>query len=232
MSYRADKQVLTAHTDGRTDGRTHRQTDAGNDNTRRPKLASGKKKHSSWILYRWRLSFCWGYLNPFSCIKGFVFWLDPSHKSQNASMPYPTMHHFVTEMCTHVHISVTKWCIVGYLFDALWDLWDGCIQWLGNNELNRIKNDTQKLNSSRSGFSFQWAKDLWWLWSFTSRDLDLSQAMTLTFHQQWSQAAIHHGLGRNISCWIREDWSQGTRNMIWQSVPQFHICYPCDLDND
>ena len=25
-----------------TDGRTHRQTDAGNDNTRRPKLASGK----------------------------------------------------------------------------------------------------------------------------------------------------------------------------------------------
>ena len=33
MSYRADKLV-----DGRTDGRT----DAGNDNTRRPILASGK----------------------------------------------------------------------------------------------------------------------------------------------------------------------------------------------
>ena len=28
--------------DWRTDGHTHRQTDAGNDNTRRPKLASGK----------------------------------------------------------------------------------------------------------------------------------------------------------------------------------------------
>ena len=42
MSYRADKQVLTAHMDRQTDGRTHRQTDAGNDNTRRPKLASGK----------------------------------------------------------------------------------------------------------------------------------------------------------------------------------------------
>ena len=38
MSYRAEKQVLTAH----TDEWTHRQTDAGNDNTRRPKLASGK----------------------------------------------------------------------------------------------------------------------------------------------------------------------------------------------
>ena len=42
----------------------------------------------------------------------------------------PTMHHFVTEMCTCVHISVTKWCIVGYLSGALWDLWDGSITML------------------------------------------------------------------------------------------------------
>ena len=27
----------------------------------------------------------------------------PSHKSHNASHKYPTMHHFVTEMCTHAH---------------------------------------------------------------------------------------------------------------------------------
>ena len=27
----------------------------------------------------------------------------------------------------NVHISVTKWCILGYLSDALWDLWDGSI---------------------------------------------------------------------------------------------------------
>ena len=40
---------------------------------------------------------------------------------------YTTMLHFVTEMCTCVHISVTKWCIVGYLSEALWDLWDGPI---------------------------------------------------------------------------------------------------------
>ena len=32
------------------------------------------------------------------------------------------MHHFVTEICTCVHISVTKWCIVAYLSNALWDL--------------------------------------------------------------------------------------------------------------
>ena len=35
MSYRADKQVIDTHTD--------RYTDRGDDNTRRPKLASGKK---------------------------------------------------------------------------------------------------------------------------------------------------------------------------------------------
>ena len=52
-------------------------------------------------------------------------WIYPSHKSQNAFVPYPTMQDFVTEMCTCVHISVTKWCNVGHLFGALWDLWDG-----------------------------------------------------------------------------------------------------------
>ena len=31
-----------------SDCRTHRQTDGGNDNTRRPKLASGKKRHTVW----------------------------------------------------------------------------------------------------------------------------------------------------------------------------------------
>ena len=31
--------------------------------------------------------------------------------SHNAPVPCPIMHHFVTEMCTYVHISVTKWCI-------------------------------------------------------------------------------------------------------------------------
>ena len=39
MSHRADKIVIDART------HTHTQTDAGNDNTRKPKLASGKKKN-------------------------------------------------------------------------------------------------------------------------------------------------------------------------------------------
>ena len=35
-----------------------------------------------------------------------------------------TVLHFVTEMCMHAHISVTRWCIVGYETSALWELWD------------------------------------------------------------------------------------------------------------
>ena len=50
----------------------------------------------------------------------FVSEIDPSHKSHNALNKYPIMHYFVTEMCTHVYISVTKWCIVGYGNGALW----------------------------------------------------------------------------------------------------------------
>ena len=49
------------------------------------------------------------------------------HQFHHAPVAYPAMHHFVTEMCTCVHISVTKWCIVGYGTGALWDLWDGSI---------------------------------------------------------------------------------------------------------
>ena len=35
------------------------------------------------------------------------------------------MHNFVTEICTCVHIPVTKWCIVENSSNALWDLWGG-----------------------------------------------------------------------------------------------------------
>ena len=52
---------------------------------------------------------------------------DLLHKSDNAHVPYPIMHHFVTEMCICVHISVTKWSIMGCLSNALRDLLDGPI---------------------------------------------------------------------------------------------------------
>ena len=48
--------------------------------------------------------------------------MDLSYKSHNAWNKCPTMYHSVTEMCTHVHISVTKCYIMGYNTVALWDL--------------------------------------------------------------------------------------------------------------
>ena len=40
---------------------------------------------------------------------------DPYRKFHNVLDKYHTMHHFVAEMCTHVHIYVPKWCIVGFV---------------------------------------------------------------------------------------------------------------------
>ena len=70
--------------------------------------------------------------------------MEPSHKSHNASDEYPTMHHFVTEMCTRVHISVTKWCIVGYWTNALWDLCDKSIEVRVPNPSMHSSDITQK----------------------------------------------------------------------------------------
>ena len=53
----------------------------------------------------------------------FVAWyrgIDLWHKSHNKLDKYSTMDHFVTEICTCVQISGTKWGIVGYLSNALW----------------------------------------------------------------------------------------------------------------
>ena len=58
-----------------------------------------------------------------------TFLIDQSHKYHNAFDKYPMMHHFVTEMCTCVYISVTKWCSVGYRTGALWDLCNMSIHW-------------------------------------------------------------------------------------------------------
>ena len=57
-----------------------------------------------------------------------LFWCNRLlHTFYNAPIRYLTLHHFVTQMCACVHISVTKWSIVGYFSNAFWDLWDGSI---------------------------------------------------------------------------------------------------------
>ena len=46
LAWTGDESSRGQASDYRTHGRTDTQTDAGNDNTRRPKLASGKKLHA------------------------------------------------------------------------------------------------------------------------------------------------------------------------------------------
>ena len=56
------------------------------------------------------------------------------------------MHHFVTEMCTHVHISVTHIMVDCGIFDALWDLWDGSIKHLDDSLSNAHQSDMSYFN--------------------------------------------------------------------------------------
>ena len=84
----------------------------------------------------------------------------PSHKSRMTSDKYPTMHNFVTEMCTHVYICVTKFCIVEYGTDAVWDLWDWfiaiprarCIEILCEILTFSFRRHTLKMPSEYSSF--------------------------------------------------------------------------------
>ena len=74
----------------------------------------------------WSVWWNWHFYNVYHAAMNML------QKSHNVHIPCPTMHPFVTEMCTCVHISVTTWCIVGCLSDALWDLWFGSIAiWCG-----------------------------------------------------------------------------------------------------
>ena len=68
--------------------------------------------------------------------------INPSHKSHNALGKYPTMHHFVSEMCIYVHISVTKWCIVRMVLVHF----GICGTGYGRNSLETVMNDRSNGN--------------------------------------------------------------------------------------
>ena len=87
------------------------------------------------------------------------------------------MHHFVTEMCTNVHISVTKWCIVGYGTGTLWDL--------GNSSM--IRSSTGK-------------------WSSTGKCSDNVFLIVYGSHLQWNYESASEGnLTWSITL-LRETW--------------------------
>ena len=52
-----------------------------------------------------------------------IYIIDLIHKSHNAPVPYPTMHHS-GQKCTHFCFEL---CIMGYTTGAWWDLWDWLI---------------------------------------------------------------------------------------------------------
>ena len=79
--------------------------------------------------------------------------IHPSHK-HTASVRYPTMRHFVTKMCTHVHISVTKWCNVGLVHCGVCEIVIFCrhillyeIPWIRANWTSSILNPSQSTKS-------------------------------------------------------------------------------------
>ena len=72
----------------------------------------------------------WDKFNTISVIWKLIYAVnptDPSHNYCNAPDKYPTTHYFVTEMWAGVHISVTKWCIMG-IAASLWDFYDRSVK--------------------------------------------------------------------------------------------------------
>ena len=90
------------------------------------------------IIFSWKivilvdisLKFCsfFGLFSPM-LLPGPQWFNRPVALIPQCTSPILSTHRFVADMCTCVHISVTKWCIVGYLSNALWDLWDWSIHW-------------------------------------------------------------------------------------------------------
>ena len=104
-----DCSTVSLHSPAAKDCQWHLTNDGNSHQSKDPTmLCSLLRIHSRWVTPK-------RYLDQQITTKR---WHQPKyflHKSHNAPVPYPTLQYFATEMCTCVHISVTKWCIVGYL---------------------------------------------------------------------------------------------------------------------
>ena len=144
------------------------------------------------------------------------------------------MHHFVTEMCTHVRISVTKWCIVGYGTGALWDLCKeiccGCFLVVNiNNHLKRCHHRPWSTLVQLKGLVPDVPKNSQnffltiWKWSSicnkTNRSRDLIAATSLSSQQ----LTVHMAKPLNNPCdldlwtwkWCLTPWVVFVPNMKW-----------------
>ena len=115
-------------------------------------------------------------------------WVTGLHKFHNAPVLYPTMHHFVTEMCTRVQSYLTKWCIVGYflmycemglfMLPGHGALKDNCDQLYDNRNISGV------LMISRRDTYLQWT-----FWSTTLKHFD-KHSTTIPWNRNLRQADI------------------------------------------
>ena len=88
LAERSDELLRGQACDWRMDGHTHRQTDAGNDNTRRPKLASGKNGLTWSQMYIHLQWFCWDHRPRPTCNSGLILgWCPANERRRDKVMP-------------------------------------------------------------------------------------------------------------------------------------------------
>ena len=125
-----------------------------------------------------------------------------SLESHNAPVPYPTKHHFVTELCTHVHISVTQRCIVGYATSALWDLCSKSI--IQDNDFSAMANVDAWCHADALVPYTSWSSATFFVngcLSFTRRDSNRPAPCQL-----WENHKISFFLFYEINS-VRQGWS-------------------------
>ena len=143
------------------------------------------------------------YSNAFHWMKIVVFWW----KFLRASSKYPTMHHFVTEICTHAHfcykmLHCGTWdlCIVGFV---QLDIWERHIE-------HCIKSNNGILSPCL--FVFEWDLEYQGYYFFNSKIVVYHTPLDVTNAHNWkydmksvvnplrrSDAYMHHWLDNGLS---------------------------------
>ena len=131
-----------------------------------------------------------------------MFAIDQSHKSFNEPIPHPTLQHFVTETCTHVHVSVTIWFTVCNIMSGP----DITLQWRHNGHdgvsnhqphhclLNRLFGRRSK-NTPKLRVTGLCAGNSPWTGEFPAQMTSNAENVSIWWR--------HHGIGRReAACYV------------------------------
>ena len=121
---------------------------------------------------------------------------------------------FVTEICTHVHISATTWCIVEYATGALWDLCNRsilldavlrCSTQCDNQSLlkKRKRHENNKVYSRQiyTIHTYQTIQTTWYHTLFTIQD-DIQYIKYMYFFFTWRTRVYDHKAPANWQVWV------------------------------